>query len=234
MSQNRETWTIPCCIFTIVLSYVFILLVPSFGLIFLTVSMLFIGILYLARTNSADTRRKSTQRLDDQSPVSSREEESVPPSETDSDLVRARFLDSESSPVPSQEEQSPEKVNGSEKLSEEAPPSRETLQERIDKLEDRVRFLRKRLAEEPDIDQTPLVHPEEDEVPQDLSVDEEEELSERAIQQLLETLEEKLQKGVISRQLYQRLRDKFLTRLKKIQDSSTEQPKRRAAKHKGR
>lgn len=230
MSQNSEKRMIPCTLCTMVVSFILMLLVPSIGLIFIIVSTSVI----LYCVISADTRRKATQRLDDQSPVSSRDEERVPPSETDFDSVHARFLDSESSQVPSQEEKIPEKVNGSEKLTEDTPPSKETLQERIDKLEDRVRFLRKRLAEEPALDQTPSVQPKYDEVPQDLSVDDEEELSERAIQQLLETLEEKLEKGVISRQLYQRLRDKFLTRLKKLQDSGTEQPKRRVSEPKGR
>lgn len=188
----------------------------------------------MARTSAADTRRRAKQRLDAQSLVSSRDAESAPFSETDSELVRARFLDSETPPIPSHEDPIPEVISGSEKAIKDAPPSKETLQERIDKLEDRVRFLRQRLAEEPALDQAPSVQPEEDEVPQDFSVDDEEELSERAIQQLLETLDEKLEKGTISQQLYQRLRDKFLTRLQKLQNSCVEQPQGRASEPKGR
>ena len=50
------------------------------------------------------------------------------------------------------------------------------------------------------------------------AVEEESALSERAIQQLLDTLEQKLEKGSISHPLYNRLRNKYLTRLKKFKD----------------
>ena len=46
-------------------------------------------------------------------------------------------------------------------------------------------------------------------------VDEEEKLSELAVRQLLEALEEKLAKRAISKQLYNRLRNKYLARLEK-------------------
>jgi hypothetical protein len=42
-----------------------------------------------------------------------------------------------------------------------------------------------------------------------------EELSEKAIQHLLETLDEKFAKRAISKQLYTRLRDKYIARMEK-------------------
>jgi hypothetical protein len=228
MRQNSESWVWPCCIITILIGTIFLVLISWFGILFLTISFLFISIIYLARVSTSNTHRRTTQRLDDQSAYPSKDHEEPPPSEIDSELVRARFLDAETPQLSSHEEPIPEKEGSSEKSIKDTLPSHETLQRRIDKLEKRVRFLRQQLEEEPTPDQTISTEPKEDKVPQDFSLDDEEELSELAIQQLLETIDEKLEKGAISKQLYQRLRDKFLTRLKKLQDSYPKQSQRRA------
>jgi hypothetical protein len=91
----------------------------------------------------------------------------------------------------------------------------ENLQARISELEERVRSLREQLATGSPPEPTtskPEVHGTPRQAP---VADREEELSERALEQLLEALDEKLAKGTISQQLYQRLRDKYLARLSK-------------------
>jgi hypothetical protein len=92
----------------------------------------------------------------------------------------------------------------------------ENLQARINELEERVRWLRERLAAGPTTDTTTAAQAEPNgRSPQTSTAEGAEELSERALQQLLEALDEKLAKGTISQQLYQRLRDKYLARLSK-------------------
>jgi hypothetical protein len=99
---------------------------------------------------------------------------------------------------------------------EKGPDSIEKLQARINELEERVRLLRERLAGGPTGDTITVAKP----VPDTKSLEtpptnDAEELSERALQHLLEALDEKLAKGAITQQLYQRLRDKYLARLSK-------------------
>lgn len=92
----------------------------------------------------------------------------------------------------------------------------ENLQARINELEERVRWLRERLATGLPADTITVAQAESDgKSPQTSGIEGTEELSERALQQLLEALDEKLAKGTISQQLYQRLRDKYLARLSK-------------------
>jgi len=92
----------------------------------------------------------------------------------------------------------------------------ENLQARINELEERVRWLRERLEAGPTTDTMAPAQPQPEVAsPQTVSTEGAEELSERALQQLLEALDEKLAKGTISQQLYQRLRDKYLARLSK-------------------
>ncbi len=92
----------------------------------------------------------------------------------------------------------------------------EKLQERIDELEKRVQMLKSQLAEEPisNAEITDLTLDSPAPVVEE-QVDEDEDLSELAVRQLLEALEKKLAKRAISKQLYNRLRNKYLARLEK-------------------
>jgi len=209
------------------IGFFFFYFVPWFGIIIFIVSPVVIFSIYLVRESTADTRQRAMRQLD----TKSEEAESVPYTVTNPELVRARFFDSKPPLLSSRDEPIPEILDGTNKSIKDDPLSQTTLQARIDELEDRVRFLQKRLAEEPDSEQAAPIQLEKDEVPKDLSVDDEEELSERAIQQLMEALDEKFEKGVISQQLYQRLHDKFLTRLKKLQNGCSDQSPRRASEH---
>jgi uncharacterized membrane protein len=91
--------------------------------------------------------------------------------------------------------------------------STKELQQRIKELEERVQSLKEELARDPaSVSRARLESPEMREGEEE---NEEAELSEKAIQQLLETLDEKFAKGAISEQLYTRLRDKYIARMKK-------------------
>jgi len=94
--------------------------------------------------------------------------------------------------------------------------SSEKLQKRIDELEKRVRLLKSQLAEGPiiDTDVTDLTSDSPSLVEEE-QVDEDEDLSELAVRQLLEALDEKLAKRAISKRLYNQLRNKYLARLEK-------------------
>ena len=90
------------------------------------------------------------------------------------------------------------------------------LRQRIEKLEKRVRSLQQQLAEAP-LDELKAdrtagedIEPISSQPPID-----ELELSELAIERVLEALKEKLAKGAITKSLYDRLRDKYIARMKK-------------------
>jgi len=101
----------------------------------------------------------------------------------------------------------------------------ENLQARINELEERVRWLRERLAAGPTTETTTAAQTEPSgKSPRTSSTEGAEELSERALQQLLEALDEKLAKGTISQQLYQRLRDKYLARLSRARNKREAAP----------
>lgn len=101
----------------------------------------------------------------------------------------------------------------------------ENLQARISELEERVRWLRERLAAGPTTETTTAAQAEPNgRSPRTSTAEGAEELSDRALQQLLEALDEKLAKGTISQQLYQRLRDKYLARLSRARDKREAAP----------
>jgi hypothetical protein len=89
----------------------------------------------------------------------------------------------------------------------------EALQQRIAELEKRIQLLNEQLAMDPvsSTDGQMLISDDFENGKEVTS----EELSEKAIQHLLETLDEKLAKGAISEQLYTRLRDKYIARMEK-------------------
>lgn len=104
------------------------------------------------------------------------------------------------------------------------PDSTEELQQRIAELEDRVQLLKEELAEDP----TPIVESSilaGDEFEENGETNDHE-ASLEAIQQLLETLEEKLAKGAISERLYMQLRDKYIARRKKTKGKRKASAKR--------
>jgi len=130
------------------------------------------------------------------------------------EAVQARILDTEveeATPEVPPTLKEPEKI---QKPKREVPS--EKLQERIDELEKRVQMLKSQLAEEPvsDSEITDLTLDSPAPVVEE-EVYEDDDLSELAVRQLLEALDEKLAKRAISKQLYDRLRNKYLARLEK-------------------
>jgi hypothetical protein len=182
-----------------------IFLSPVIGILALIIMFLGIGIVYVYRLpedvdSSSPASLTSPLRNSIQSQTDIAEVEEAEPVQAESVEVQVE------KPVPESEtvEKPIEAISSAE------------LQERIDVLEKRVQSLRMQLAEEA-IDDSETTHLSSDtsSVEIELNLDEDEELSELAVRQLLEALEEKLAKRAISKQLYKQLRKKYLARLEK-------------------
>jgi len=186
---------------------------PAAGPVVLGIVIALVVSIYLCRTQESKTERENTPpRGSAASEETQQHEDEVETSTADT----SRF--------PSGKDEHPTTSDaGTQSLSrkrqaqtEKEADSVENLQARIAELEERVRWLKERLATGLATD---AVAPGQGELDskslQAAPGGETEELSERALQQLLEALDEKLAKGTISQQLYQRLRDKYLARLSK-------------------
>lgn len=197
---------------TIIIGIVLFFISPIIGIFALIIMFLGIAIVYVYQTQEPDEPSPPpslSSPLPDATPLSTEAEE---PSVTDS--VKVELLDvnvEESTPEIPLTLVEPEALQKPK-----SEVSSEKLQERIDELEKRVQLLKSQLAEDPfdDPDITDLTVDSPDSVKKE-QVDEDEELSELAVRQLLEALDEKLAKRSISKRLYNRLRNKFLARLEK-------------------
>ncbi len=204
MSRRRETWVYGCLCIVIVIGLVFGMLNPVFGLLSAVIAILTVAIIYVFKSQEYEP---STEPPVD--PAISTEEKAESPI---TEAVQELLLDStpEIDEVPSVA-QAP--FSSSEALSEEDNDSTQKLQQRIAELEKRVQSLNEQLAIDPEANGTsPIPLPEEGEGIEEVR---ENELSETAIQHLLETLDEKLANRSISKQLYTRLRDKYIARMEK-------------------
>ncbi|MFX1299954.1 MAG: hypothetical protein ACFFAL_08015 [Promethearchaeota archaeon] len=210
MSRDSRAGYIVCSCITFIFGIVLFFISPLIGLFALIIMFLGIAIVYVYRTEDSDETsppRSFSSSLPDTTLESVETEE---PRSIES--FQARLLDTEV------EEAKPEVPPTTTESEEIQKPKREVpsekLQERIEELEKRVQMLKRQLAEEPIIDSEVIDLTLDSPSP----VDEEqvdEDLSELAVHQLLEALEEKLAKGAISKQLYNRLRNKYLARLEK-------------------
>ncbi|MFW9830420.1 MAG: hypothetical protein ACFFD8_01390 [Candidatus Thorarchaeota archaeon] len=206
MNQKRPTWIFPCLCITIPLSLLIFLAIPILGLLTLFIGLLAIGILYTHQTQ--DSQR-------------SREPKPQTTSDSEAHIPRSIQLASKDSPsttinekgiAPPEQNSTPPLITSKAPISDRTVRTK-TLQKRIAQLEKQVETLQKQLVEDPSLDTKPF-----SESISPLKVDKEkreEEFSVFAIHQLLETLDEKLAKRAISRQLYNQLRDKYLARLEK-------------------
>ncbi|MFX0078115.1 MAG: hypothetical protein ACFE8O_02655 [Candidatus Hermodarchaeota archaeon] len=212
MSRENRAGYIICSCITLIFGIALFFISPLIGLFALIIMFLGIAIVYVYRTEDTDEPSPPPPLS---SPLPDTPLESVETEEPRSiESFQARLLDTEV------EEATPEIPPTTTESEEIQKPKREVpsekLQERIDELEKRVQLLKSQLAEEPIIDSevieltldspTPVVEEQ---------VDEDGDLSELAVRQLLEALEEKLAKGAISKQLYNLLRNKYLARLEK-------------------
>ncbi|MHA2315145.1 MAG: hypothetical protein ACXACF_07655 [Candidatus Hermodarchaeia archaeon] len=223
MSQERRAGFIACICITFVFGIILILFSPIIGIFALIIMFLGIAIVYVYQTQDHDEPSlppSLSSPLPDAALTSTETEE---PRITESVQVELRDTTTED-PSP----ESPPIVTKPEAIQKsKREVSSEKLQKRIDELEKRVRLLKSQLAEEPVID-TEVTHltldsPALVEEEQD---DEDEDLSELAVRQLLEALDEKLAKRAISKQLYNRLRNKYLARLEKKERRSVTSSKR--------
>jgi uncharacterized membrane protein len=203
-----------CLAFLIAGGLIALFMSPMIALVVFVCAVPF-GIMWLYRQRTSKTIEGDTaprasfaasasqEQLEEMQP--SAEEMSTAASKAEGDTRRP---DISARPSPSQSAPATQPEKGRDSV--------ESLQARINELEERVRWLRERLAAGPAIDAATAAQAAPNGRSLQTSTGEgAEELSERALQQLLEALDEKLAKGTISQQLYQRLRDKYLARLSK-------------------
>jgi len=196
---------------------------PLIGLVIFACAVSF-GVMYLYRRRTPKTIEEDTIPGTLFAPSASQEqlEEVEPSAETMSTAASKAEGDTRrpniaARPLPSQSAPATQAEKGRDSV--------ENLQARISELEERVRWLRERLAAGPTTETTTAAHAEPNgKSPRTSTAEGAEELSERALQQLLEALDEKLAKGTISQQLYQRLRDKYLARLSRARDKREAAP----------
>jgi hypothetical protein len=205
MRRRGEKWVFGCFLVVIVLGVIFWYISPIIGILVVIIALLTIGIIYIYRTQDYDVSMEPpTSPL-----ISNNEEARFPP------LEEAREQDL--APTSEYNEAHPDTQIPSSILelqpTQDAVDRSKELQKRILELEKRVQALNERLARDPFPDfnsATPLIDEKKrmEEGP-------EQELSEKAIQHLLDTLDDKLAKRAISKQLYKRLRDKYIARIQK-------------------
>ena len=218
MSQENGNWVCPCVAVIIVIGIFILFFSIGFGIIFLLVAMILFGIFYSRRVNSQEAHERESRRHPELPSITPFEPETSPRPKMIPESIQVRFLDEEPPSAPRKKSMPKATRPAVEKISH---VSGDTLQERINHLEERVRTLRQQLAEEsipPEI--TPTTRRKEEKL--ETPTEEVYSPSERSIRQLLEALDDKFEKGAISQQLYQRLRNKYLTRLKKAHKKQNE------------
>jgi hypothetical protein len=203
MSYRRENW-VYCCLGIVIVLGSFVWFVnPIFAILVVIIAILTISIIYVYRSLEYEAPTEPASR----EPSTTGEEKALI---VDTDKSQTSKLEptSQGEKKPSAPQLIPSK---SESLPERDESIRE-LQQRIAELEQRVQSLNRQLASD-SIPENDSRIPAAEEIRENEFT--EEELSEKAIQQLLETLDEKLAKRAISKQLYTRLRDKYIVRIEK-------------------
>jgi len=212
MSRDSRAGYIVCSCITFIFGIVLFFISPLIGIFALIIIFLGIAIVYVYRTEDSDVTSPPPSFSSSLPDTTLESVETEEPRSIES--FQARILDTE---VEEATPEVPPTTTESEEIQKPKGEVRsEKLQERIKVLEKRVQMLKSQLAEEPIIDSEVIDLTLDSPVPVDEEqVDEDEDLSELAVRQLLEALEEKLAKGAISKQLYNRLRNKYLARLEK-------------------
>ncbi len=207
MSRRHGTWVYGCPIFVMAFAIFFVIINPIIAVMVAIIAALTIAIIYIHQSDSHEE------------PQSTAEEPVLTPDFTNEVLVQADkgHSVSEVTPFPFQTLDDGEKTEATA-----------VLQQRIEELERRVQSLKEELARDPSSVAATRIIPSE--TFEENGENDEEDLSEKAVQQLLETLEEKLAKGAITEQLYTRLRDKYIERIKKTKRKREASSKKRGKK----
>lgn len=212
MSRENRAGYIICSCITFIFGIVLFFISPMIGMFALIIMFLGIAIVYVYQTEDSDEPSPPPSLSSPPPDTTLASAETEEPRSIDS--FQVRLLDTEV------EEAAPEVPPTTTEAEVDKKPKREVpseeLQERIDELEKRVQLLKNQLAEGPisDSEITDLSSDSPAPVVEE-QVDEDEDLSALAVRQLLEVLDEKLAKRAISKQLYNRLRNKYLARLEK-------------------
>ncbi|MHA2406574.1 MAG: hypothetical protein ACXADB_01945 [Candidatus Hermodarchaeia archaeon] len=186
MSVRHERWENYSICGVFLLFLIILIFNPVIAILFIIIGFLSIGIVYLIRT---------------------------PNREVSTELSASSLFPTNNEHEPQTHEPKQEQeLKFSTKTHSEPETEKKVqeLQQRIAELEDRIQILNEQLAKDP-VPGVPIVFSDDFENEKTAS----EELSEKAIQHLLETLDEKLAKRSISEQLYTRLRDKYIARMEK-------------------
>ncbi len=209
MSQERKSWVWPClCISITLLSLSFILglIVTIYALIFgsviFIITLSLIGIVYFLQKDTKPTNRvPSTPDVS----ISKTTQENKGKPDFAQPRIRneaQKILNLQTS-LPKSHTEGPAKPKTQNTTAQ--------LKQQITDLENRVRSLREQLADDPYPELLETTFPDSS----FQQSQEDQELIEKAIEHLLKTLDEKLAKHAISKQLYNRLRDKYIARLEK-------------------
>jgi hypothetical protein len=207
MSRRRGIWIYGCPFVVWALGLAFVFVNPIIGAMVVSIAILTILIIYVYRKDTDEEPSSSIrERSDVQEPV-----------------YRGFMEPEEDAPI---WELAPSTFQTLEES--EVSESTKDLQQRIEELERRVQSLKEELARDPA--SFAAANLESADISKGDGENEESELSEKAIQQLIEALEEKLAKGAISKQLYTRLRDKYIARRKKAKGKRKASSKKRGTK----
>ncbi|MFX1565539.1 MAG: hypothetical protein ACFFCH_06070 [Promethearchaeota archaeon] len=205
MNRTREQWVYCCLCVVVVIGIVFWFENPIIAILAVIISLLAVGIIYVYRTSEYEAVPEPPSQdisstdieIESQATQISEEEPGLEPIEYKESLTLEVDL-TPASPKPSPVQEPGGSTSG--------------LRQRIAELEQRVKSLNEQLARDPrSSDEVDTVGQEEE----NGEVEDDEGFSEKAIQHLLESLDEKLAKRAISKQLYSRLRDKYIARLEK-------------------
>ena len=222
MEQARNTWIYCCLIITIFIAVAIIPLEPLSGITFTVFSLLLLGAGYIRATEVPKSSRVSSTpstSIAGETPSEEKEEGAQ-----DLISVQVQVLDEDS-----REPQSSLPFHQEKPLTDEKAilVPEEKLRQRIEKLEKRVHSLQQQLAEESsdELKVDRKAGESIEGIPSEPARDELE-LTELAVERVLEALEEKFAKGAITEQLYDRLRDKYKARMEKAKKRHKASPAR--------
>ena len=218
MSDRRKKWIYSCLCFVFALGVYFWWIVFSvIAILIVIIGLLSIGIIYAYRTQDYEELPSDS--------VSPTDENTHPriigTSEEQQPVLESLPKIDEKSPDSQVPTPTPESL-----IEEDANASTKELQQRIAELEKRVQSLNEQLARDLLPSDVSTIAELEEYLAEEES---QENFSEKAMRHLLETLDEKLAKRAISKQLYTRLRDKYIARREKAK-KRREAPAKRGIK----
>lgn len=211
MSREQKPWIFVLFCIATLLGIAFFFVLPWLGMLMVAIFLLMSCIAYIKWTQEEERPPISTDNSSLSASSSVKSVEKV--TRKDFKAFQARLFDVDAK-VPesksvalTEDSEIKSKIKGEEYTTE-------SIQKQIADLETRVRCLRKQLKED-ELSETEDFTQTEIEITKEDAWTEEDILFELAIKQLLDSLERKLAKRAISKQLYNRLHDKYLARLER-------------------